>query len=88
MARGAPTADVRGRTLRTPDAAALKERRDRVDLDLVRSPTSLGALIGSSVGGALPGLWGAGFLSLAGFMLSIVGGIAGVLVAARYADGI
>jgi len=54
----------------------------------VRSPTSLGALIGSSVGGALPGLWGAGFLSLAGFMLSIVGGIAGVLVAARYADGI
>ena len=34
--------------------------------------------IGSSVGGFIPTLWGAGFLSLSSVFLTAIGGIAGI----------
>ena len=40
-----------------------------------------GAIIGSTVGGLLPGLWHASFLSMSGVVLSAIGGIAGIWAA-------
>ena len=40
----------------------------------------VGLFVGSSVGGYLPSLWGAGMLSFAGVAGSVVGGIAGIFV--------
>jgi hypothetical protein len=39
----------------------------------------LGLLAGSTLGGCLPALWGADLLSVAGILLSVVGGVAGIL---------
>jgi hypothetical protein len=38
----------------------------------------LGVLIGSTVGGFIPDLWGAGVLSYSGVLLSAIGGCAGL----------
>ncbi len=38
----------------------------------------VGVIVGSSLGGYLPTLWGAGVLSMWGVLLSTVGGILGV----------
>ncbi len=38
----------------------------------------LGMLVGSSVGGFVPMIWGDSALSVSGFILSFVGGIGGI----------
>jgi hypothetical protein len=38
----------------------------------------LGLFVGSSIGGLIPGLWGAGIFSWASFLFSFLGGIAGI----------
>ena len=38
------------------------------------------ALIGSIIGGYIPSLWGADFLSLSGLVMSTVGGIIGIAI--------
>ncbi len=38
----------------------------------------MGFIVGSMVGGYLPTLWGAGFLSLQSVLLSALGGIIGI----------
>ena len=45
----------------------------------------LGFFIGSTVGGFVPSIWGGDMLSLSGFILSIVGGIAGIWAGYRLA---
>lgn len=37
--------------------------------------------IGSTIGGLIPGLWGAGFLSFSSVILSAVGALAGIYIA-------
>jgi hypothetical protein len=46
-----------------------------------RSLYFLGAGIGGTIGGLLPGLWGAGDLSLWSIILSTVGGLLGIWAA-------
>jgi hypothetical protein len=48
----------------------------------------IGLLIGSTVGGLIPTLWGDDLLSLAGLGLSTVGAIAGILGGYRLAQSI
>lgn len=38
----------------------------------------LGLFIGSTIGGAIPGLWGASMFSISSILLSAVGGILGI----------
>ena len=38
----------------------------------------IGAIVGSTVGGLLPGLWKASMLSMWGFVLSTLGGLLGI----------
>ena len=40
----------------------------------------IGMFVGSTIGGLIPDLWGAGFLSFSGILLSGVGGIAGIYI--------
>jgi hypothetical protein len=40
----------------------------------------IGAIVGSTVGGMLPGLWKESIVSMWGLVLSTVGGIAGIWV--------
>lgn len=40
----------------------------------------IGMLIGSSIGGFIPTLWGAGFLSFSSIILTAVGGMIGIWV--------
>ena len=42
--------------------------------------TWIGAIVGSTVGGLVPGLWHGSMLSMWGFVLSTVGGVAGIWV--------
>jgi hypothetical protein len=51
-----------------------------------RSVIGLSAFVGMTVGGLVPALWGAGSFSLSSIFLSVVGGVAGVLLGARLAD--
>ena len=44
----------------------------------MRARIWLGVLIGSTVGGFLPGLWGAGLFSYSAVLLSGIGGFAGL----------
>jgi len=44
----------------------------------------LAAFIGSVIGGYIPKLWGAGFLSFSSVILSAVGGILGIVVVYKY----
>ncbi len=41
-------------------------------------------VVGSTIGGYIPGIFGAGFLSLWGIVGSAVGGIAGIWIAYKY----
>jgi hypothetical protein len=41
----------------------------------------LGVLIGSTIGGFVPGLWGGDLISYSGVLLSGVGGLAGLWIA-------
>lgn len=52
----------------------------------VRSTIGICALIGTTIGGFLPELWGASSFSLASVVFSAVGGGAGVWVGVRIAD--
>jgi hypothetical protein len=45
---------------------------------MTRSLVWIGLFIGSTVGGLLPQLWGAGIFSLSAFALSFLGGLAGI----------
>lgn len=40
----------------------------------------IGVLVGSTIGGLIPDLWGAGMLSLSSIVFSTVGGIAGIYI--------
>jgi len=46
----------------------------------------LGALIGSTIGGLIPELWGAGMFSLSSLLLGAVGGILGIYAAYKFAQ--
>jgi hypothetical protein len=39
-----------------------------------------GAIVGSTIGGAIPGLWGAGIFSAWSVVLGTVGGVLGIVV--------
>lgn len=39
---------------------------------------TIGVIVGSTLGGLIPGLWHAGFLSFSGIIFSTLGGIAGI----------
>ena len=41
------------------------------------------ALVGSTLGGCVPGLWGAGGLSMSSVILSAVGGLIGIWVGVK-----
>ncbi|MES2225475.1 MAG: hypothetical protein V4480_01565 [Patescibacteria group bacterium] len=41
----------------------------------------LGLVVGSTIGGFIPNLWGAGVLSFSSIFLSAIGGMAGIWVA-------
>lgn len=40
----------------------------------------MGLIIGSTIGGFLPTLWGASFFSLSSFILSVIGGFMGIWI--------
>jgi uncharacterized membrane protein YeaQ/YmgE (transglycosylase-associated protein family) len=49
----------------------------------MRARIWLGVLIGSTIGGFIPDLWGAGMFSYSSVLLSAVGAFAGLWLAAR-----
>jgi hypothetical protein len=49
----------------------------------MRGVMMIAVLVGSTLGGLVPSLWGAGMLSVAGVVFSILGGVAGIWVGAR-----
>ena len=51
-----------------------------------RGVIGMGALIGSFVGGYVPVMWGASSLGVQSLLFAGIGGVAGVLLGARYAD--
>ena len=48
----------------------------------------LGLFVGSTLGGLVPMLWGDDMLSVAGILLSMVGGIAGIFAGWKVAQAI
>ncbi len=52
----------------------------------VRSTTGICATVGATLGGFLPGLWGAGQLSLASIAFGAAGGVAGAWLGRRLLD--
>jgi hypothetical protein len=44
----------------------------------MRARIWLGVFIGSTIGGLIPGLWGANFFSYSSILLSAVGGLTGL----------
>ncbi|MES1246379.1 MAG: hypothetical protein ABUS54_01745 [Actinomycetota bacterium] len=51
-----------------------------------RGVIGLGVLVGSTVGSFVPTLWGASSWGLQSVFFAFVGGVAGVLLAARYSE--
>ena len=49
----------------------------------MRGAITLGGIVGSTVAGAVPGLWGASTFSLWGVLLGMIGGIAGIIAVAK-----
>ena len=43
----------------------------------------LGAMVGSTLGGCVPNLWHASFLSFSGLIFSTIGGLVGIWIAWR-----
>ena len=52
-----------------------------------RTAIGLCAVVGMTMGGFVPELWGAGSFSLSSLLFSGVGGVAGVWFGARLAEG-
>jgi predicted MFS family arabinose efflux permease len=50
-----------------------------------KSLTWIGILVGSTIGGFIPTLWGAGMLSMSGILFSGLGAILGIYVAFKVA---
>jgi len=48
----------------------------------------IGFFLGSSLGNVLPLLWGGDAISLSGFLLSILGGIAGIWIGYRWGQSL
>jgi len=48
----------------------------------------IGAIVGSSIGGYVPVLWGGSMLSLSGVLFSMAGGFAGIWVGYRIGQSI
>jgi hypothetical protein len=48
----------------------------------------MGLFIGSTVGGLLPQLWGAGIFSLSAIILSFLGGLAGIWIGYKIGQSI
>ena len=71
---------------RRAEAGGVKHEPFRVDERGMRAAITLGALIGSVVGGAVPGLWGADGLSGAANLASLVGMIAGAWAGVKVGD--
>jgi hypothetical protein len=46
----------------------------------------LGVFIGSTIGGCIPMVWGAGIFSLSSVLLSAVGGLFGIWVAVKVSN--
>jgi len=44
----------------------------------------IAAFVGGIIGGYIPVLWGAGFLSISSLLLSTFGGILGIVIALKY----
>ena len=49
----------------------------------MRGVMMIAVLVGSTLGALVPSLWGAGMLSVAGVVFSILGGVAGIWAGAR-----
>lgn len=49
----------------------------------MRGVMMIAVLVGSTLGGLVPSLWGAGMLSVAGVVFSVLGGVAGIWAGAR-----
>ncbi len=47
----------------------------------------VGMAVGSTIGGLIPNLWGANFLSLSSVLLTAVGGILGIWVGYKFING-
>lgn len=52
----------------------------------MRSIMGVSVLLGMTIGGFVPELWGAGSFSLSSIVFSALGGVAGVFAGARLAD--
>ena len=52
-----------------------------------RTAIGMCSVIGMTVGGFVPELWGAGSFSLSSLLFSGVGGVAGIWLGARLANG-
>jgi hypothetical protein len=48
-----------------------------------KGPTYAGGFLGSTLGSFVPGLWGAGQLSMASVVCFVIGGFAGIWLAYR-----
>jgi hypothetical protein len=53
----------------------------------MRSVIGLCALVGGSIGGFVPALWGGSDMSVASLLFAALGGVAGVLLGARLSSG-
>ena len=51
-----------------------------------KSAIWIGMFIGSSLGGFIPTLWGASFLSLSSVILTAIGGMAGIYLGFKMSD--
>lgn len=54
----------------------------------MRGVMMIAVLVGSTVGGLVPSLWGAGMLSVAGVLFSLLGAAAGIWAGARIGAGL
>ena len=52
-----------------------------------KKATMTGMIVGTTAGGLLPSLWGAGMFSFSSVLLSVVGGLFGIWVAFKLSDG-
>jgi len=46
----------------------------------------IGLFVGSTVGGFIPDLWGAGMFSISGIIFSGLGGLAGIYLGFKFSD--
>lgn len=51
-----------------------------------KTAVSIGMIVGSIIGGYVPGLWGAGMLSYWGILMSGIGAIVGIYIAYRFTE--